>query len=143
MRDILSDYTGEEIHLWDIEHAFYYWQHREEAELESDANPEPETADVTEPAETLPSSYIPPIVSILPDLVRRTEQMVALAEQNGTTVESLFENRLAVCFRILGYNVEDLGQGTGRNPDGIFTYRGNDSSYAVIYDAKTRSTNPT
>ena len=22
MRDILSDYTGEDIHLWDIEHAF-------------------------------------------------------------------------------------------------------------------------
>ena len=63
--------------------------------------------------------------------------MIALAEQNGTTVESLFENRLAVCFRILGYNVEDLGQGTGRNPDGIFTYRGNDGSYAVIYDAKS------
>ncbi|WP_336364934.1 hypothetical protein [Halalkalicoccus salilacus] len=63
--------------------------------------------------------------------------MIALAEQNGTTVESLFENRLAVCFRILGYKVEDLGQGAGRNPDGIFTYRGNDGSYAVIYDAKS------
>lgn len=55
---------------------------------------------------------------------RNPDQMIALAEQNGTTVESLFENRLAVCFRILGYKVEDLGQGSGRNPDGIFTYRG-------------------
>lgn len=67
----------------------------------------------------------------------RTDQKKTLAEQNETTVESLFENRLAVCFRILGYTVEDLGQGSGRNPDGIFTYRGNDSSYAVIYDAKS------
>jgi hypothetical protein len=77
-----------------------------------------------------------PIVSILPDLAIRTDQKKTLAEQNGTTVESLFENRLAVCFRILGYKVEDLGQGSSRNPDGIFTYRGNDSSYAAIYDAK-------
>ncbi|MFC6906919.1 hypothetical protein [Halalkalicoccus tibetensis] len=143
MRDILTEYTGEDIHLWDIEHAFYYWQHREEAEVEATtesepaSQPEPETVAVAEPAETLPSSYIPPIVSILPDLARRTDQMIALAEQNGKTVESLFENRLAVCFRILGYKVEDLGQGSGRNPDGIFTYRGNDSSYAVIYDAKS------
>lgn len=64
-------------------------------------------------------------------------EQVELADQNGTTVESLFENRLAVCFRILGFKVEDFGQGTGRNPDGIFTYRGSDSSYAVIYDAKS------
>ncbi|WP_211330675.1 hypothetical protein, partial [Halalkalicoccus subterraneus] len=73
MRDILTEYTGEDIHLWDIEHAFYYWQHREEAEVEATTEPEPtsepesETVAVAEPAETLPSSYIPPIVSILPD----------------------------------------------------------------------------
>ncbi|MFC6907086.1 hypothetical protein [Halalkalicoccus tibetensis] len=96
MRDILTEYTGEDIHLWDIEHVFYYWQHREEAEVEANPEPEPETVAVAEPAETLPSSYIPPIVSILSDLARRTDQMRALAERNGTSVESLFENRLAV-----------------------------------------------
>lgn len=139
IRDILSDHADKEIHLWEIEHAFYYWQNREESEATNEASEDTDSKATSEERSpnTLPDSYIPPIVSILPDLARRTDRMAELAEQTGTTIESLFENRLAVCFRMIGFTVEDLGQGSGRNPDGILKYRGNDSSYAIIYDAKS------
>ncbi|WP_394295047.1 restriction endonuclease FokI C-terminal domain-containing protein [Halorubrum distributum] len=37
---------------------------------------------------------------------------------------------------MLGFDVEELGQGSGRQPDGIATAVRND--YAIIYDAKVR-----
>jgi hypothetical protein len=34
-------------------------------------------------------------------------------------VEKVFEERLAILFRMLGFEVDLKGQGYGRNPDGI------------------------
>lgn len=46
-----------------------------------------------------------------------------------------FENKVAYCFRLLGFRVDHLGQGSGQNPDGIAS-RPKDG-YAIIYDAKS------
>lgn len=124
MREALAEYTGRDIHLWTVEHVFWYWQQRDEFE-----DPEP-------PGGVLPDSYIPPIVSILPDLAGNTDDIQEIVEDTGNSVETLFENRLARAFRMLGFDVEEMGQGSGRNPDGIAkTHMHN---YAIIYDAKSR-----
>ena len=129
MRDRLATYTDREIHLWTIEHVFWYWQQRDEFE------------DPTEPPEedqqaTLPDSYIPPIVSILPDLAKNTDEIQDLVDGTGHSVDTLFENRLARAFQILGFEVDQRGQGQGRNPDGII--KDQRHNYAIIYDAKSR-----
>ena len=132
IREILSEYTGEEIHLWDIEHAFWFWQQREKFEEETG---EGETTDPFRGqagARVVPDSYIPPIVSILPELARRED---GIAKMTGQSIETLFENRLAKCFEMLGFEVEDLGQGKGRRPDGIA--KNEKDRYAIIYDAKS------
>lgn len=129
IREELAEYTGRDIHLWTVEHVFWYWQQRDEFDEED------ETSEVVS-TQTLPDSYIPPIVSILPDLAENTEEMEALAEETGNAVETLFENRLAKCLQMIGFEVEELGQGMGRNPDGIAKDRMH--NYAVIYDAKVR-----
>jgi len=130
MRESLVDYTGRDVHLWTVEHVFWYWQQRDEFDEDDDDESEETTH------QTLPDSYTPPIVSILPDLADNTEEMEELAEETGNAVETLFENRLAKCLRMIGFEVEELGQGMGRNPDGVAKDRMH--NYAIIYDAKVR-----
>jgi len=54
----------------------------------------------------------------------------------NTDLASVFEQKCAVLFGMLGFDTEMLGQRSGRNPDGIAVAARND--YAVIYDAKKR-----
>ena len=57
-----------------------------------------------------------------------------LAFAGGSPYE--FEKKCVLAFRMLGFEVQELGKGTGRNPDGIAKdVRGR---FAVIYDAKSR-----
>lgn len=131
MRDALTEYTGrEDIHLWTVEHVFWYWQQRDEFDDDDES-----TGTGTQ-VQTLPDSYIPPIVSILPDLGQNTEEIQELSDGTGNTVETLFENRLARTFQMLGFEVDEMGQGSGRNPDGIA--KSHMHNYAIIYDAKSR-----
>lgn len=130
MRDALAEYTGREIHLWTVEHVFWHWQQRDEFE------DEPDTEASTTTTSSIPDSYIPPIVSILPDLANGSEEIRELVEGTGNTVEGLFENRLVRAFRMLGFDVEPKGQGSGRNPDGVV--KDHMHNYAIIYDAKSR-----
>lgn len=130
MREALAEYTGRDIHLWTVEHVFWYWQQRDEFEDDTGS-----TGGAIQTS-TIPDSYIPPIVSILPDLAENTDEIQELVEGTGHSVETLFENRLARAFQVLGFEVNEMGQGSGRNPDGIaMDHRHN---YAIIYDAKSR-----
>jgi hypothetical protein len=46
-----------------------------------------------------------------------------------------FEQAVMILFRMLGYQVENYGQGKGRQPDGIATAR--EFRYAILFDAKS------
>ena len=67
--------------------------------------------------------------SYLPQCVKNLE---ALSTQDGSSLE--FERAVNIAFRILGFQVLPLGQGTGRNPDGIALDV--NSHFAIIIDAK-------
>jgi hypothetical protein len=84
----------------------------------------------------LPEGYVPPVVSILPLLAVNDEQVAKLCEQIGRSVEKVFEERIAILFKMFGFVVEALGQGYGRMPDGIAISPEN--HYAIIFDAKVR-----
>ncbi len=47
-----------------------------------------------------------------------------------------FERKVSALFRMLDFDVTQLGQGKGREPDGILTFR--QENIAFIYDAKVR-----
>ncbi|GEM_PF-541086 len=83
---------------------------------------------------SLSDSFIPPIVSTLSALASNDPQVAALCAQSGETVEDVFEERLAVLFRMLGFDTNSLGQGRGRVPNGIATCE--EHHYAIIYDAE-------
>jgi len=82
--------------------------------------------------------FIPPIIADLERLACANSKVVQECRNAGRNPEDQFEIMLYVCFRMLGYDVEELGHTTKRrDPDGIaFSKR---DHYAVIFDAKMRS----
>lgn len=69
------------------------------------------------------TSYVPPIVSNLPAMALDSDK------------SNDFERAVMLVFRMLGYQVDNLGQGTGRQPDGVACAR--EFNYAIIFDAKS------
>lgn len=68
--------------------------------------------------------FIPPIIANLNELSSEEEKFRE------------FEQQVNLAFQLLGFDVNEYGQGTGRNPDGIakeHKYR-----YAIIIDSKAR-----
>lgn len=70
------------------------------------------------------TQFVPPIL----------ERLIHLAAEEGKSLE--FEKKVNLAFQLLGFEVESLGQGSGRNPDGIACDLRN--HYAIIIDAKSR-----
>jgi Restriction endonuclease FokI, C terminal len=71
--------------------------------------------------------FIPPIVQDLVDFSVNEEK------------SREFEKSVNLVFQMLGFEVTDYGQGTGRNPDGLA--KENQNRYAILIDAKARKDN--
>lgn len=67
----------------------------------------------------------------IPPIIRGLE---ILGVKEGGSLE--FEEKVNLAFQLLGFKVQRLGQGTGRNSDGIAIDREN--NYAVFIDSKAR-----
>jgi hypothetical protein len=80
--------------------------------------------------------YLPPILMSLPSLAHPTQWTREAWKARNRNVAVEFEKRVRAAFEIIGFEVEDLGQGRGRNPDG----RAVDLSahWAAVIDAKSR-----
>jgi hypothetical protein len=80
---------------------------------------------------------MPPVVADLENLALNEE--TEWSQKRGVRPEKAFETKLRYVFTILGYNVTELGQGKGREPDGVaISTEGHSGYYAIIYDAKAR-----
>jgi len=100
---------------WFVEHVL--WSHRRESSrspMPPDTSPRP-VPDYLQ--------YIPPI---LQDFCERS---------SGAGNGAAFETQVIQLFRMLGFHVQGLGQGKGREPDGIAYCR--EHNYAIIFDAKS------
>ena len=116
---------------WDIEHAFWIW-----AQKTDDSVGKPIDEKVVDKVKTLPNSYIPPVVSIIPQLAVNDDATEKLCTEAGISLPKAFEEKISILLRMLGYSVETLGQGYGRVHDG--TALCNEYHYAIIFDAKAR-----
>jgi len=80
----------------------------------------------------------------LPDIIKDLNDLALNKDTNwtkkmGVKAEKAFETKLRYAFTLLGYEVTELGQGKGREPDGIALSIGaNGGDYAIVYDAKAR-----
>lgn len=120
----------------DVSNAIYW--HKElrpewEAEGGDDAGGESESVTT---GGVSSDAFLPPIVADLADVAGREGDVEEEYAAQGRTLDVVFEDKLHHAFRMLGFDVEELGQGAGRQPDGVATAVRND--YAIIYDAKVR-----
>ena len=118
----------------DVANAIYRHEEWNESEME-----EEEAGGGTEETEAFVSvdkPYLPPVVADLDEVAAGTDEAVNRYATADTDLPVIFERKCGVLFEMLGFDTEVLGQGSGRNPDGIAIAVRND--YAVIYDAKKR-----
>lgn len=67
--------------------------------------------------------FIPPVL----------EDFLELARGDGTSL--VFEGKVMKFFKMLGFQVEEMGQGQGRKPDGVALCR--ELNFAILFDAKS------
>lgn len=138
IKSILSKHTGKIISNWEAEHAF--WNFRKvTAYPKQSAKPKEEiildlqaehTVSVLKEASFNIYDYIPPITARLIDLGNETET-------SSAAKGSKFEKAVCEIFKQLGFEIQSLGQGTGREPDLIAIQKVD--NVAFIIDAKAYS----
>lgn len=135
--------------LYDVEHVFWFKggerltplspteEGGRSSSQDTKSRTQRETPTPSEKLVTLPDSYLPPIISVIPRLARNEIELQEVARRSGTTLERAFEKCINAAFTILGYETRLLGQGMGRVPDGQATAA--DDSYTILWDAKARA----
>ena len=129
VKSILEEHTKETLSHWDIEHCF--WLDTTSSSQPSPARPiEKEKEELKEHLVSKSIyDYVPPIIA---DLVEAGQLKGDTRAVKGVN----FEKKVSVLFNILDFEVDQKGQGKGREPDGIITYRKDNTAF--IYDAKVR-----
>lgn len=136
IKTIISAHSKLEISNWDVEHCF--WNHKtvsvsiQKPSLHGPEIVEAKVEEYTESTVLLNASfniyeYVPSVVA---DLISQGKD----TESSSSAKGSRFEKSVGLIFRLLGFQVDQLGQGSGREPDLIAIYR--KENIAFIVDAK-------
>lgn len=134
IKDILTEIAGKPISNWDAEHAFWNFKgnpNRLPTEKQG-------TLEISEPIKediiSVTSSF-----NLQDYLIPKVATLIELGQNNerGSAKGSAFEKLVAEIFKLLDFEVEILGQGSGRNPDAIVRFR--EDNTAFILDAKAYS----
>lgn len=139
IKSALSGYTKQQLSNWDIEHAFWNYNGNPK-DNKTIENHTPIVKETTE-AETEPTSLkISSSFDLSDYLIPKVAKLVELGaetEKSASAKGSAYEKLVAEIFKQLDFDVEILGQGSGRNPDAILKFR--EENTAFIVDAKAYS----
>ncbi|MGC1408710.1 MAG: hypothetical protein WA864_07175 [Acetobacteraceae bacterium] len=150
LRELFYKAAGRDFGLYDVEHVFWFKGKLSVGSPQVHVGRDGDRrAPVTRPSvkiittrsagehPSLPESYVPPIVAIIPSLGRNEPEFREMAQRSGTTLDRAFEKCINAAFAVLGFEAQLLGQGKGRVPDGQAIAV--DESYAILWDAKARA----
>lgn len=136
IKEIFNNYSGKVISNWDVEHAFWNFRTIKSIISKKDA-PGKDTKTVEEIIDTTVLTlteasfdiydYVPRVVANLVELGSETET-------SSSAKGSKYEKTVCEAFKQLGFTVQQLGQGTGREPDLIAIHK--EENVAFIVDAK-------
>lgn len=135
IKDFLSQYTGLDIQNWDVEHTF--WHVKQEAKVKG---VKPEKKKDIEIVDSTVEIVYTPNFNVRDYSIPRVANLLEIGadtNKSGARKGSEFEKKVAEVFKLLDFDVEELGQGTGRNPDAILRFRS--ENIAFIVDAKAYS----
>jgi len=133
LRDEAGAWLGSRVEYRDVANAIYWHEEWDESEIDEGGSDEPDERDAFVDVD---KPYLPPVVADLDEVAGGTDEAVNRYAPVDTDLAVIFEQKCGTLFEMLGFDTEVLGQGSGRNPDGIAEAVRND--YAVIYDAKKR-----
>jgi len=137
IRSFFEDKNGvKEPHpLWFVEHVLWSKFKKEHTEVNGEVKKG--TTSKAKMGKAPEESWIPPVIADLENLA--SNQETEWSKKRNLRPEKAFETKLRYVFTVLGYNVTELGQGRGREPDGVaISTDGHSGYYAIIYDAKAR-----
>ncbi|MFV0419158.1 MAG: restriction endonuclease FokI C-terminal domain-containing protein [Dysgonomonas sp.] len=141
IRIVLKNYTKAGISNWDIEHAF--WEYKgnpnktAEVNLPKISNQPKESSSIQPQPEVELALPLKASFELSEYLIPKVAKLVELGGQTGIASSAKgdeFERLVAEIFKQLDFDVQLLGQGTGRNPDAIIRFR--EENTAFIVDAK-------
>lgn len=129
----LAEYTKREISNWDAEHAFWNFKGNPNKQTKKKKKEKTET-DVNIKEQKISTN---PTFNVTEYLIPKVSKLIELG--NETTKSSAakgseYEKLVAEIFKQLDFEVEILGQGSGRNPDAILRLR--EENTAFLVDAK-------
>jgi len=124
-------------YTWYVEHILWYQFRKQNAAVEAEMKKDTRVSSKVRAIKGDEESWVPPIIADLEKLALNEE--TEWSKKRSIKPEKAFETMLRYVFTILGYNVTELGQGRGREPDGVaISTDGHSGYYAIIYDAKAR-----
>ncbi|TRX32976.1 hypothetical protein FNW52_16085 [Flavobacterium sp. ZT3R18] len=133
VKNILEEHSGRYISNWEAEHSFWNFTGKPKVEYKK-AKPEIEIIEGSENKEeiTFKANF-----DLNDYLIPRVAKLIELGNSNDKSAAakgSDFEKMVAETFKLLGFETEIFGQGSGRNPDAIIKFR--EEHTAFIVDAK-------
>lgn len=135
IKSILKDHTKKQISNWDAEHAFWNFAGKPIA-----VNKKAKPVSVIE-TDAVEEINVRANIDINDYLIRKVSNLIEVGnniEKSASAKGSEYEKLVAEVFKQLDFEIELLGQGSGRNPDVIIKFR--EEHTAFIVDAKAYST---
>jgi Restriction endonuclease FokI, C terminal len=133
IKKLLSIHTSKAISNWDAEHAF--WNFRKVTAYPKTEKTKSDSEVVQQTNEV--QSVFKPNFDISEYIIPKVARLIELGSQSdksGSAKGSEFERLVCEIFKQLDFEVEVLGQGSGRNPDAIIKCR--EENTAFLVDAK-------
>jgi len=136
IKNILREYSKKEITNWEVEHAFWLFRGNPNKKSERKKN-KPIIVEQPEKKEDENKLIVRASFNLSDYIIPKVSRLVELgkAQDKSATLKGYeFEKIVAEIFEQLDFEVEILGQGTGRNPDAIIKFR--EENTAFLVDAK-------
>jgi hypothetical protein len=135
--ELVSTAVKKPINHWEIEHAFWNFQGNPNKAQKSPNSAPSGDVEKLEQLHDEPKNTITNVVNLYPFVVPAVAGLVNLGastDMSSSEKGRLFEKMVGQIFKLMSFDVEELGQGSGRNPDCIIKYRENNTAFLV--DAK-------
>ena len=139
IKDVISEHSKRIISNWDAEHSFWNFKGNPNKPLKKDkTKPKQILKDKQESSTQLITSTAS--FDLNDYLIPKVSKLVDLGCQEGKSASAKgaeYEKLVSEIFNLLDFEVEVMGQGTGRNPDAILKHR--EQNTAFLVDAKAYS----
>jgi hypothetical protein len=135
VKGILKTHAKKEISNWDAEHCFWNFTGKPVVDYKK-AKKEVDKY-IVELKTSIDSPKLTANFEIADYLIPKVSRLIELGSDNAKSASakgSDYEKMVGEVFKLLGFEVDIFGQGTGRNPDAIAKFR--EEHTAFIIDAK-------